>query len=58
MNSVSFMVKGQKGVITKYFDDLRKQRLFLLRCRYSKKVMITGYTYQDEEEYLYLEFGR
>ncbi len=43
---------------TKKFDNLRNQRLFLLKCKYSKKIKITGFTYQDEEEYLYLQYGR
>lgn len=58
MNEVTFIVLATGKEVTKYFDNLREQRLFLLRCKHSKKVYVTGYTYQDQEEYEYLEFGR
>lgn len=57
MNEVSFLVLATGKEVTKYFDDLRQQRLFLLRCKHSKKVIITGYTYQSQAQYEYLEYG-
>lgn len=57
MNEVTFIVLATGKEVTKYFDNLREQRLFLLRCKHSKKVYVTAYTYQDQEEYEYLEFG-
>jgi len=42
---------------TMYFNDLHKQRLFLLKCKYSKKILVTGYTYNSQEEHLYLARG-
>ncbi len=57
MNEVSFLILETGKEITKRFCDLKEQRLFLLRCRHSKKVLITGYTYQGQSEYEYLEYG-
>ena len=57
MNEVSFIVLATGKEVTKYFDDLKQQRLFLLRCKHSKKVFVTGYTYQSQAQYEYLEYG-
>lgn len=57
MNIVWVMVLATKKEFQKFFYDVREQRKFLLRCKHSKKVMITGYTWQNEEEREYLECG-
>lgn len=49
------MVKNRE--FTLKFNDLHKQRVFLLRCRYSHKVKVLGYTYHSMSEYMYLEYG-
>lgn len=58
MNEVSFLVLATNTKVTKYFDNLKQQRLFILRCRHSKKVVITSYTYQSQAQRNYLEYGR
>lgn len=58
MNEVSFLILGTGKEITKRFYDLKEQRLFLLRCHHSKKVFITGFTYQSQAQYEYLQYGR
>ena len=50
------LVKGKDFILK--FNDLHKQRVFLLRCRYSKKIMVLGYTWQTESQYQYLQYGR
>ena len=57
MNEVTFKIIATGKEVTKQFDNLRQQRLFLLRCRHSKKVIVTGYTFQSQAQYEYLEFG-
>lgn len=57
MNEVYCLDLATGREFTRTFDNLYKQRLFLLRCKHSKKIVVTGYTYQDQEEYEYLEFG-
>ena len=57
MNEVSFLVLKTGKEITKYFDSLREQRLFLLRCYHSSKVFVTCFTYDSQEEYKYLTRG-
>lgn len=57
LNEVSFLSLENGKEVTKYFDDIKQQRLFILRCKHSKKVMLTGYTYQSQAQYEYLEFG-
>lgn len=57
MNEVKFVVMETGKEVTKRFDDLRSQRRFLLKCRRSNKVFVTGYTFQSQEEYEYLEYG-
>lgn len=49
------LVKNRE--FTLKFNDLHKQRVFLLRCKHSKKIMVLGYTWQSEDEYMYLEYG-
>lgn len=58
MNKVSFLVLETGKEITKYFDNLKEQRLFLLRCRHSKKVFITEFSYQSQSQYEYLVYGK
>lgn len=57
MNEVKFVVMETGEEVTKRFDDLRAQRRFLLKCRHSNQVFVTGYTFQSQAEYEYLEFG-
>lgn len=58
MNEVSFIVLATGKRVVKYFDNLREQRLFILRGRRSNKIFIIGYTYQSQAQYEYIEFGR
>lgn len=58
MNEVYCINVLTKKPFTLYFSNLLKQRRFLVKCRYSQKVMVVGYTYQSQEEYEYLAFGR
>lgn len=57
MNEVNCYNKLTGQTFTKYFNDLREQRVFLLRCKHSKKVMVVGYTWQSESQRQYLEYG-
>lgn len=50
------IIKGRE--FTLRFDDLHKQRVFLLRCKYSRKIKVLGYTWQSESQRLYLEYGK
>ena len=58
MNEVYCLDLTTGREFAKAFDDLRQQRLFLLRCKHSKKIYVTGYTYQSESQREYLECGR
>lgn len=58
MNEVSFIVLATGKKLTRYFDNLREQRLFLLRCKHSNKVFVLGYTYRGQAQHEYLAFGR
>jgi hypothetical protein len=49
------LLTGQEFTLT--FNNLKQQRLFLLRCKFSKKIKVLGYTYQNESQYRYLEYG-
>ena len=57
MNEVYCLDLTTGREFTKAFDDLRKQRAFLLRCKHSRKIRVIGYTYQSQSQYEYLEFG-
>ena len=50
------LVKGREFIVK--FDDLHKQRVFLLRCQHSKKILVLGYTWQSESQYQYLRYGK
>lgn len=54
MNEVSFLILATGKEITKRFYDLKEQRLFLLKCKHSKKVFITCFTYQTQSQLEYL----
>ena len=58
MNEVSFLILATGKEITKRFDDLKEQRLFLLRCKHSNKVFVTCFTYQTQSQLEYLLCGR
>ena len=58
MNKVKFIVLDTMKEVVKYFDNVVEQRKFLLRCKYSNKVFVLGYTCDGTDEYEYLEFGR
>lgn len=58
MNEVVCYDKTTNKTFTLHFDNLYKQRKFLIKCRYSNKLMVLSYTYQSQAEYEYLEFGR
>lgn len=58
MNEVYCLDNTTGREFTLYFDDLKKQRNFLIKCRYSKKIHIIGFTYQSYTQYQYLTFGR
>lgn len=54
MNEVYCIDLATKREFTKRFDDVRKQKAFMTRCRHGRKIWVTGYTYQDEDEHEYL----
>ena len=54
MNSVTCIDMANGKIFTKEFDDLIKQKQFMRKCRYSKKLFITGYTYDGQDEYEFL----
>ena len=58
MNEVTCLNLQTGETFTRYFNDLKAQRLFLLKCKHSKKVMVVSYTWQTYSQYEYLEFGR
>jgi len=58
MNEVYCYDKLNHKEFTLYFSDLHKQRLFLLRCKYSHKIMVLGYTWQSEAQRYYLAYGK
>ena len=57
MNEVWCLDLKTNKEFTLHFNDLHKQRLFLLRCKYSKKIMVLGYTYQNQSQNDYLRYG-
>ena len=57
MNEVWCLNRINGEEFTLRFNDLQKQRKFLLKCKHSKKIMILGYTWQTENQRLYLERG-
>lgn len=58
MNTVSCLDLITNKTFTLTFYDLRKQRNFLVKCRYSKKLLVIDFTYQSQSEYEYLVLGR
>lgn len=58
MNEVWCYDKTTGREFTLKFNDLHKQRVFLLRCKHSKKIIVLGYTWQSESQYQYLAYGR
>ena len=58
MNEVYCIDLTTKKSFTLKFDNLVKQRRFLLKCKHSSKLFVTGYTYDGQAEYEYLEFGK
>lgn len=58
MNEVNVLDLTTNREFTRYFSDLKEQRVFMLRCKHSKKVFITGFTYQGQAQYEYLVYGR
>ena len=54
MNEVYCIDLATKREFTKRFDDVRKQKAFMTRCRHGRKIWVTGYTYQNEDEHEYL----
>lgn len=54
MNEVYCIDMATGKSFTKYFDDVRRQKAFITRCRHGRKIWIEGYTWQDEDEHEYL----
>lgn len=57
MNEVYCVDLVTKKKFTLKFNDLTKQRNFINKCKYSKKIKVVGYTFQSRAEYEYLAFG-
>ena len=43
-------------MFTKYFQDVEEQKKFIHKCKYSKKIMVCGYSCQNQEENEYLNW--
>lgn len=54
MNKVTFIVFDSGKEVEKTFDDLKKLRTFLIRSRYSKRILVTSVTTNSREESEYL----
>lgn len=58
MNEVQCLDLSNGRTFTLRFDNLRKQRAFIVKCRYSHKIKVIGFTWNSQSEYEYLEYGR
>ena len=54
MNEVECLDVINNKVFIKRFYDVREQRKFILRCKYSKRIKVLSYTWQTSEQYKYL----
>lgn len=56
MNSVICLNMETNEQFVRYFDDVEKQRKFMIKCRFSKKIKVIGWDCQDYDEYRYLSY--
>ena len=54
MNEVECLDLRTMKTFTKVFDSPYKARVFVLRCKHSKKLRVIGFTYHSQEEYEYI----
>lgn len=58
MNEVECLDLTTGKVFSKYFYDLHEQRVFINKCRFSKRIRVLSYTWQNEAQHEYLVYGR
>ena len=58
MNEVEVLVLDTNKTFIKHFDDVREQRKFMIKCKYSKKLMVLSFTWNGQAQYEYLMWGK